>query len=109
MNTPNRHMLRWHIVIQEYKLNMTIIHKSGNIRGNSNGLSRWALTNTPENPAWEPQEESHIEGICVTDISTEFFNQVKVSYEVKKNFHILFQLLIQDFRETSLSSKLDDV
>lgn len=27
MKTPNRHMLRWQIAIQEYRGNMTIIHK----------------------------------------------------------------------------------
>ncbi|MBW0537935.1 hypothetical protein O181_077650 [Austropuccinia psidii MF-1] len=73
MKTPNRHMLRWQISIQEYRGNMTIVHKLGNIHKNADGLSRWAVANTPENPAWVPQEEHHIEGICVTDIGTEFF------------------------------------
>ncbi|MBW0576819.1 hypothetical protein O181_116534 [Austropuccinia psidii MF-1] len=31
MKTPNRHMLRWQIAIQEYRGNMTIVHKAGNI------------------------------------------------------------------------------
>ena len=74
MKTPNRNMLRWQIAIQEFRGNMTIVHKSGNIHKNADGLSRWALANTPVNPAWVPQEEHHIEGICVTDIGTEFFN-----------------------------------
>ncbi|MBW0466968.1 hypothetical protein O181_006683 [Austropuccinia psidii MF-1] len=77
MKTTNRHMLRWQSAIQEYRGNMTIVHKSGNIHKNADGLRRWALANTPENPACVPQEEHHIEGICVTDIGTEFFNQVK--------------------------------
>ncbi|MBW0542727.1 hypothetical protein O181_082442 [Austropuccinia psidii MF-1] len=68
METPNRNMLRWKIAFKEYKVNMTIAHKSGNIHKNADGLSRWALANTPENAAWVPQEEHHIEGICVTDI-----------------------------------------
>ncbi|MBW0554407.1 hypothetical protein O181_094122 [Austropuccinia psidii MF-1] len=34
MKTPNRHMLRWQIAIQEYRGNITIVHK------NSDGLSR---------------------------------------------------------------------
>ncbi|MBW0504898.1 hypothetical protein O181_044613 [Austropuccinia psidii MF-1] len=54
MKTPNRNMLRWQIFIQEYRVNMTIIHESGNIHKNADGLSRWALANTPENPAWVP-------------------------------------------------------
>ncbi|MBW0588465.1 hypothetical protein O181_128180 [Austropuccinia psidii MF-1] len=54
MKTPNRHMLRWQIAIQEYTGNMTIVHKAGNIHKNVNGLSRWGLPNTPENPAYFP-------------------------------------------------------
>ncbi|MBW0522407.1 hypothetical protein O181_062122 [Austropuccinia psidii MF-1] len=38
MKTPNRHMLRWQIAIQEYRGNMTIVHKSGNIHKNADGL-----------------------------------------------------------------------
>ncbi|MBW0514192.1 hypothetical protein O181_053907 [Austropuccinia psidii MF-1] len=75
MKTPNRNMLRCQIAIQEYGGNMTIVHESGNTHKNADGLSRWALENTLENPAWVPQEEHNIEGICVTDIGTEFFNQ----------------------------------
>ncbi|MBW0472849.1 hypothetical protein O181_012564 [Austropuccinia psidii MF-1] len=77
INTPNRHILRWKIIIQEYSVDLTIVHKSENIHKNADGLTRWALANTPENLAWVPQEEHHIEGICVTDIGTEFFNQVE--------------------------------
>ncbi|MBW0507682.1 hypothetical protein O181_047397 [Austropuccinia psidii MF-1] len=93
MKTPNRHMLRWQISIQEYRGNMTIVHRAGNIHINANGLSRWALENTPEDTACVPQAEHHIEGICVTDIGTEFFKQVKESYKIDKNWHILCQLL----------------
>ncbi|MBW0574263.1 hypothetical protein O181_113978 [Austropuccinia psidii MF-1] len=77
MKTPNKHLLIWQIAIQEYRGNTTIVHKSGNIHKDSDGLSRWDLGNTSERPAWEPQEEHHIEGIYVTDIGTEFFNIVK--------------------------------
>ncbi|MBW0549103.1 hypothetical protein O181_088818 [Austropuccinia psidii MF-1] len=95
-------MPRWEISIQEYRGNMTIVHKSGNIHKNADGLMRWALANTPENPAWVPQEEHHIEVICVTDIGTEFFNQVKESYKMDKKYHILCQLLMKDFKDPSL-------
>ncbi|MBW0512565.1 hypothetical protein O181_052280 [Austropuccinia psidii MF-1] len=54
INTPNRHMLRWKISIQEYRGNMTILHKSGNIHNNADGLSRWALPITSENPVYVP-------------------------------------------------------
>ncbi|MBW0578755.1 hypothetical protein O181_118470 [Austropuccinia psidii MF-1] len=109
MKTPNRHMLRWQISIQEYRGDMTIAHKSGNIYKNADGLSRWALENTPENTAWVPQEQHHIEGICVPDIGTEFFNQVKESYKMDKNFNILCQLLMKGCKDPSLSSKLDEI
>ncbi|MBW0535076.1 hypothetical protein O181_074791 [Austropuccinia psidii MF-1] len=54
MKNPNRHMLRWQIAIQNYRGNMTIVHKTGNIHKNSDGLSRWALPNTPDNPSYIP-------------------------------------------------------
>ncbi|MBW0575012.1 hypothetical protein O181_114727 [Austropuccinia psidii MF-1] len=31
MKRPNRHILKWKIAIQEYRGNMTIVHKDGNI------------------------------------------------------------------------------
>ncbi|MBW0496979.1 hypothetical protein O181_036694 [Austropuccinia psidii MF-1] len=70
MKAPNRHMLRWQIAIQEYRVKMTIAHKSGNIHKNADGLSGWALANTPENPAWVPQAEHHLEGICVCQLES---------------------------------------
>ncbi|MBW0551049.1 hypothetical protein O181_090764 [Austropuccinia psidii MF-1] len=94
MKTPNRDMLRWQISIQEYRGNMTVVHKSGNIHKNADGYGRRALENTPENPAWVPQEEHHIEGICDTDIGTKFLKKVKEIYKMDKSSHILFQLLI---------------
>ncbi|MBW0526591.1 hypothetical protein O181_066306 [Austropuccinia psidii MF-1] len=99
MKPPNRIFLRWQIAIQEYRGNMTFVHKSANIHKNVDALSRWALPNTPENPEWVPQEEDHIEGICVTDIGTEFFNQVEESYIIDKNCHILSQLLMKDCKD----------
>ncbi|MBW0577311.1 hypothetical protein O181_117026 [Austropuccinia psidii MF-1] len=109
IKTSNRHMLRWQIAIQEYIGNMTIVHKSSNIHKNSDGLSRWALANTPENPAWVPQEEHHIEGICVKEIGTEFFNQIKEIYKIDKNCHILSQFLMKYCKDPSISSKLDEI
>ncbi|MBW0567786.1 hypothetical protein O181_107501 [Austropuccinia psidii MF-1] len=108
MKTPNRHMLRFQIAIQEYRGNITTVHKSGNIHKTSAGLSRWASANTSENPAWVPQEEHHIEGICVTDIGTELLKQVKESYNMEKNCHILCKLPMKDCKDASLSSKLDE-
>ncbi|MBW0507210.1 hypothetical protein O181_046925 [Austropuccinia psidii MF-1] len=92
MKTPNRHMLRWQIDIQEYRGNITIAHKAGNIHKNGDGLSRWALANTPYNPDYVPLEaEPHIpiEAINKTDIGTKFIEEVRESYNKDKNFHLL--------------------
>ncbi|MBW0498945.1 hypothetical protein O181_038660 [Austropuccinia psidii MF-1] len=73
IKTPNRHMLRWQIAIQEYRGNMTIVHKAGNIHKNSDSLSRWALPNTPDSPAYVPataEPQISIEGINITDVGT---------------------------------------
>ncbi|MBW0563775.1 hypothetical protein O181_103490, partial [Austropuccinia psidii MF-1] len=78
MKTPNRHMLRWQIAIQEYRGNMTIVHKDGNVHKNADGLSRWPLPNDIDNPAYVPEEASPqipIEGISVTDLNTTFFEE----------------------------------
>ncbi|MBW0518265.1 hypothetical protein O181_057980 [Austropuccinia psidii MF-1] len=40
MKTPNRNMLRWQKSIQEYRGNMNIAHKDGNIHKNADGLRR---------------------------------------------------------------------
>ncbi|MBW0493960.1 hypothetical protein O181_033675 [Austropuccinia psidii MF-1] len=96
MKTTNGHMLIWQIAIQEYRGNITIFYKSGNIHKSSYGLSRWAIVNTPENQALVPQEENQIEGICVTDIGTEFSNKVNKSFKMDNNCHILCQPLSKD-------------
>ncbi|MBW0578104.1 hypothetical protein O181_117819, partial [Austropuccinia psidii MF-1] len=76
MKATNIHMLRCQIAIQEYRFNMTIVHKAGNIHKNSDGLSRWELPNTPDNPAYVPtgaEPQIPVEGINITDVGTEFF------------------------------------
>ncbi|MBW0554400.1 hypothetical protein O181_094115, partial [Austropuccinia psidii MF-1] len=88
MKNQNRHTLRWHIAIQEYRGNMTIVHKSGKIHKNADGFSRWALPNTPDNSAYVPtgaEPQIPIEGINITDVGTEFFEEVRDSYKLDKN------------------------
>ncbi|MBW0558141.1 hypothetical protein O181_097856 [Austropuccinia psidii MF-1] len=105
-------MLRWQIVIQEYKENMTIVHKEGNIPKNAYGLSRWALANTPEKPADVPLEaepQIPIEEINITDIGTEFFEEFIESYKQDTNCHILTSLLDEDCKDTSLVNALEEV
>ncbi|MBW0533747.1 hypothetical protein O181_073462 [Austropuccinia psidii MF-1] len=79
MKTPKRHILRWQIAIQEYRGNMTIVHKDGNIHKNADGLSRWPLPFNIDNPAYVAEEASPkipIEGISVTHLNTTFFEEI---------------------------------
>ncbi|MBW0504327.1 hypothetical protein O181_044042 [Austropuccinia psidii MF-1] len=112
MKTPNGYMFRWQIAIQEYRGNMTIFHKAGNIYKNADGLSRWALANTPDNPAYVPLEaepQIPIEGINIADIGTEFFGEFRESYKQKDNCHILTSVLDKYFKDRSLVNSLDEV
>ncbi|MBW0520263.1 hypothetical protein O181_059978 [Austropuccinia psidii MF-1] len=105
-------MLRWQIAIQEYRGNMTIVHKSGNIHNNSDGSSKWELPNTPENPAYVPtsaEPQSPIEGINITDVGTEFIEEVRESYKQYRNCHILTALLDKDCKDEALADSLDDI
>ncbi|MBW0524404.1 hypothetical protein O181_064119, partial [Austropuccinia psidii MF-1] len=101
-------MLRWQKTIHEYRGNMTIAHKAGTIHKNADGLSRWALANTPDNPAYVPLEaepQIPIEVIKISDIGTEFL-EVRESYKKDKNCHILTSLLDKDCKDTSLVNAL---
>ncbi|MBW0507292.1 hypothetical protein O181_047007 [Austropuccinia psidii MF-1] len=60
MKTTNRHMLRWQIVIQEHRGNMTIIYKEGKTHTNADGLSRWPLHNVKSDPAYDPKVAAKI-------------------------------------------------
>ncbi|MBW0533271.1 hypothetical protein O181_072986 [Austropuccinia psidii MF-1] len=105
-------MLRWQIAIEEYRGNMTIVQEGGNIHNNSDGLSRLSLAKTPDNPDYVPLEtepQIPIEGINITDIGTEFFEEVRESQKHDKNFHIFTSLLDKECKDTSLINSLDEV
>ncbi|MBW0487357.1 hypothetical protein O181_027072 [Austropuccinia psidii MF-1] len=83
MKTLNINMLRWKIAIQEYRGNMNIIQKDGNIHKTSDGLSRWPLPNNIDNPAYVPEEASPkipIEGLGVIYLNTTFFEELRNGY-----------------------------
>ncbi|MBW0572592.1 hypothetical protein O181_112307 [Austropuccinia psidii MF-1] len=112
MKTPNSNMLRWQIAIQEYRGNITIFHKDGNINQNSDGLSRWPLQNNSDNPAYVPEEASPqipIEEIIFTDLNTTFFEEVRNSYTQDKNCSILCQLITKDCKDNYLIHALDEI
>ncbi|MBW0545930.1 hypothetical protein O181_085645 [Austropuccinia psidii MF-1] len=112
MKTPNRHIRRWQIAIQEYRRNMTIFHKDGNIHKNADALIRWPLPKDIDNPAYVPEEASSqisIEGISVTDMNTTFFEEVRNSYTQDKSCSILFQLLTKDCKDNYLIHALEEI
>ncbi|MBW0578442.1 hypothetical protein O181_118157 [Austropuccinia psidii MF-1] len=91
---------------------MTIVHQAESILKDSYGLSRWVLATTPDNPAYvclEAEPHIPIEGTNITDIGTEFFEEVIESYKKDKNFQILTSLLDKDCKDTSLVNALDEV
>ncbi|MBW0539197.1 hypothetical protein O181_078912 [Austropuccinia psidii MF-1] len=78
---------------------MTLVHKAGNIHNNSDGLSRLELPNKPYKPAYVPtsaEPQIPIEGINITDVGTEFSDEVRGSYKKDKNCHILNSLIEKD-------------
>ncbi|MBW0532946.1 hypothetical protein O181_072661 [Austropuccinia psidii MF-1] len=95
-------MLRWKKANQEYRGNMTIVHKAGNIHKSSEGL----------NPAYvslEAEPQISIEGINITDIGNEFFQEVRESHKQDKDCNISTSLLDYNCKDTSLVNALDKV
>ncbi|MBW0565024.1 hypothetical protein O181_104739 [Austropuccinia psidii MF-1] len=112
MKTPNIHILRWQIAIQEYRGIMTIFHKDGNNHKNADGLRRWQLPNNIDNPAYVPDEASpqiSIEGISITDLNSPFFEEVRNSYTKDHDCSILCQLLTKECPDSSLIHALDEI
>ncbi|MBW0472109.1 hypothetical protein O181_011824 [Austropuccinia psidii MF-1] len=108
MKTPNRYMLRWQIAIQEYRDNI----KAGNIDKNADFLSRGELPNTCDNPSYVPpssEPQFPIEEISITDVGTEFLEEVRESYKKDRNFHVLTSLLDKDFKDEALANSLEDI
>ncbi|MBW0554612.1 hypothetical protein O181_094327 [Austropuccinia psidii MF-1] len=112
MKAPNRNIPRWQIAIQEYRGNMTIVNKAGNIHKNADGLIRWELPNTPDNPAYFPigsEPQILIEGINITDVGTEFFEELRDSYKLDNNCHFLPYLLDKNCKDSTLANSLDAI
>ncbi|MBW0567989.1 hypothetical protein O181_107704 [Austropuccinia psidii MF-1] len=89
---------------------MTIVHKSGNIHKNADDLSRWALPNIPDNPAYAPMNGEPpipIDGINITNLGTEFFEEVRESYKKHNNCHIITSLLDKYYKYEALANSLD--
>ncbi|MBW0509802.1 hypothetical protein O181_049517 [Austropuccinia psidii MF-1] len=105
-------MHRWQIAIQEYTGNMPIVQKDGNIHTNADGLRRVLLPNNIDNAAYFLEEASPqipIEGISVTGLKTNFFEEVRDSYTQDKNCSNLCQLLTKDCKDNFLIHALDEI
>ncbi|MBW0479134.1 hypothetical protein O181_018849 [Austropuccinia psidii MF-1] len=69
------------------------------------------ISNYPDSPEYVPlevEQQIRIEGISITDIGTEFFEEVSKSYKQDKNFHILRSLVDKDCKDTDLLSSFDE-
>ncbi|MBW0573617.1 hypothetical protein O181_113332 [Austropuccinia psidii MF-1] len=100
-------MLRWQIAIQEYRGNMTIVHKDGNFHKNADRLSRWPLPNDIDNPSYVPEEASSqipIEEISVTGLNTTFFEEE--SYD-EGRFHLLDGIIYHRTKHTCVMTVVD--
>ena len=108
MQTPNRHMLRWQIAIQQYRRHMTIVHKAGKTHSNADGLRRWALPNTPDSLAWDPEDEDifPILGIHVCDLDEAYYSLIKNSYQSDPEFVKLLDILSNENSSHELIASL---
>ncbi|MBW0529741.1 hypothetical protein O181_069456 [Austropuccinia psidii MF-1] len=91
---------------------MTRVHKEVNIHKNADGISRWELVNTPDNPSCVPLEaeaQIPIEGVNSTDIGTKLFGEERESYKQENNCHMLKALLDKDCKNAALVNLLDEI
>ncbi|MBW0483553.1 hypothetical protein O181_023268 [Austropuccinia psidii MF-1] len=105
-------MLRWQIAIQEYRGNINLVKRYGNINRDADRLNRFSLPNDVENPDFVPEESSPqipMKLIIITDLNTTFFKEVRDSYTQDINFSILFQLLSKSSKDNSLIHSLDEI
>ena len=111
MRTPNRHMFRWQLAIQEYRGRMTISHRAGSMNQNADILSRCPLPNDSSNPAAVP-EEDHVEilGLHMIDLESEFYDLIRESYVKDENLVKITKILSHlDAVDTeTLISSLDE-
>ena len=94
LKTPNRHMFRWQLAIQEYRGRMTITHRPGALHMNADLLSRHPLPNDVDNPAGvEEVDIIEILGLHVVDLASEFFEEIRKGYETHKDLSTLVKIL----------------
>ena len=90
---------------------MTISHRPGKLYNNADALSRIALPNTPDNQAWEEEDNNRdipVMGISLCELSDESFKQMEATYEANLNTDKLLQILSAKEIEPGLESTLDE-
>ena len=95
LRTPNRHMLRWQLAIQEYRGRMTIIHRPGKANANADALSRFPLPNDSSNPAADLDvgEEPRIHALAFTELDDSFFQSVVDGYNKNSDYKVIVDSL----------------
>ena len=94
MKTPDRHIFRWQLAIQEYRGRMKISHRAGKIHQNADLLSRYPLPNDDNNTGRvEDVDIIEVFGLHVVDLASEFYKEVIGTYQKCKNLRTLFKIL----------------
>ncbi|MBW0525330.1 hypothetical protein O181_065045 [Austropuccinia psidii MF-1] len=89
---------------------MTIVNKDENIHNNDNYLSRLELSKKLYKSNYVPANaelQIQIKGINITDVGTDFFEEVRESYKKDRNCHILTSLLEKYLKDVALANLLD--
>ncbi|MBW0507194.1 hypothetical protein O181_046909 [Austropuccinia psidii MF-1] len=69
----------------------------------------WALEKLHYYLDGSAEPQIPIEGIDITDVGTEFLEEVRDSYKLNRNCHILTSLLDKDCKDAALANSLDDI
>jgi hypothetical protein len=111
MKTPNRHMLRWQLAIQQYRGKMTLRYREGKKNTNVDGLSRAPLDNDNSNPAAGYSSDEDTTAVCVlsvVNLDDEFYQKIRDGYDKEKNAELLKRILDKPTPEKqALAASLD--
>ena len=86
-------MLRWQMALQQYRGEMTIIHKAGKNHGNADAFSRFHLNNDLDNPARMDEKDVEILGIHILDLHSDFLKVLRDHYEKDPQYITLIKIL----------------
>ena len=90
---------------------MTIVHRDGVKHKNADGLSRWALPNNPQNPAYDLElceRELPIMTIHISDLESSFWEGISESYSKDPNCSTLLEILGCNHKQQGLIDSLPE-